>query len=77
MGIVVWGVLEAIADVGLFPSRALGAGRHKPGDLDAGPVQDGGLWRGPNEAPWIVQLLHGLPPPRDSPHSLAGLVAHG
>lgn len=79
MGIVTWGVLGAIADIGRFPSRAhaTGGSLHEPGDPDAGPARDGGLRRGPSEAPWIVQLLLGLPPPRYSAHSLAGLVAHG
>jgi hypothetical protein len=79
MGIVAWGVLGAIADIGRFPSRAhaMGGSLHEAGDPDTGPARDGGQWRGPSEAPWIVQLLLGLPPPRDSAHALAGLVAHG
>jgi hypothetical protein len=76
MGIVAWGVVGASAAIGRFPSRAMGGSVHKRGDPDAGPVQDGGLWRGLEEASWIVHLLHGLPPPRDSAHSLVGPVAH-
>jgi hypothetical protein len=38
MGIVAWGVLSAIADIGRFPSRAhaMGGSLHKPGDPGAG-----------------------------------------
>jgi Transcriptional regulators len=55
-------------DVWRFKSQAhaMGGRRHKPDGHDAGAASDAGLWRGPSEARWIVQLLHGAPPPRGS-----------
>lgn len=79
MGIVARIVLRPIADVWRLPSRAHATGgqRHRSDDHDASSARNGGLWRGPSQARMIVQLLRGLPPPRDSAHSLARLVAHG
>lgn len=51
--------------------------RHRPDRHAAGATRDSGLWRGPNEARWIVQRLHGVPPPRASAHIHAELVPHG
>ena len=45
--------------------------RHAAVRYDPGETQDGGLWRGPSEARWIIQLLNGAPAAR--PHG--GLLA--
>ena len=79
MGIVAWVVRTRVTDVWRFKSQthAVGGRRHKPDGHEAGPTRDGGLWRGTEQARWIVQLLHGPPPPRDSAHNVDGLVPHG
>jgi hypothetical protein len=79
MGIVARIVLRPIADVWRLPSRAhaIGGQRHRSDDHDASSARDGGLWRGPSQARLIVQPRRGLPPPRDSAHSLARPIEHG
>ncbi len=64
------------------PDQALTASGDYVGDMapighDPGAARDVGLWRGPSEARWIAQVLHGAPPPRDSALHVGGLVAHG
>jgi len=58
-------------------AHAMADHQPRPHDHDAGAAWDGGLWRGPSEAGWIVQLLNGAPSPRNSAHSRTGLVAPG
>ena len=41
------------------------------------PSREGGIWRGPPDAAWMTQLLHGAPPPRTSEMTSEALVAHG
>lgn len=78
MRIVAWVMLGSIPDVWPFQGRvyATGERRHPPDRRDADAARDDGLWRGPNEARWIAQLLHGAPPPRDSAHEVIGLLGH-
>ena len=47
-----------------------------PDGPDPEPARDGGAWRGPTEAGWIDQLLHGAPLPRESVHPAPGPMAH-
>jgi hypothetical protein len=78
MGIVAWLMLGSTPDVWRFQGRAQATGgrRHPPDRRDAGPARDDGLWRGPSEARWIAQLLHGAPPPRGSALEVVGLLGH-
>jgi hypothetical protein len=45
---------------------------------EAGRSQDGGIWRGPTKAAWMIRLLRGAAPPRESTGTTPdALVAHG
>ena len=60
-----------------FKRGASAVPRQRPDRQAAGAARDSGLRRGPNEARWIVQRLHGVPRPRASAHIHAELVPHG
>lgn len=44
---------------------------------EAVPSKDGWIWGGPGEAIWVMRLLHGAPPPRESTGTRDVLVVRG
>ena len=60
---------------GVSQAHAVNRRGQPPQAPDPEAAHDGGRWRGPTEAGWIDQLLHGAPLPRESAHPAPGPVA--